>query len=81
LSESLQALPGEAVREHGHVNGDLGIAEQVERLGDVARNRLAREGPRELVLERLGGPLDVLPGDRIEHLGHGLTSLVGSPNG
>src|SRR5918995_1694979 len=70
LTECLQSLAGEAVGQHRHVDVDLRIAEQVHRLGDVARDRLARKRSGELILESLGSFLDVLPGDRIEHLGH-----------
>ena len=70
LSERLEPLAREAVGEHGHEDVDLRLAEQVDRLGDVAGDRLAREGSGELVLQRLRGLLDVLSSDGIEHLGH-----------
>ena len=46
----------------------LAAAEQVGRLGDVARDRLLREDAGELVLQRLGRLLDVVLRDGIEHL-------------
>ena len=70
LTKRLQTFAGEAVREHGNVDSDLRLAEQVDGLGDEAGDRFARECSRELVLQRLGGLLDVLSGDGIEHLGH-----------
>jgi hypothetical protein len=42
--------------------------EQVDGLGDVPRDRLAREDAFELTLERGGGLLDVLAGERIENI-------------
>ena len=68
LAERLQALAGEAVDEHRHEDVDLRAAEQVGRLGDVAGDRLLREDARELALERLGGPLDVVARDGIENV-------------
>ena len=68
LAESLQALPGEAVRENGHEDVDRGAPEEVDRVGDVPRDRLAAEGAGELVLQGVGGLLHVLPCDRIEDL-------------
>ena len=70
LPERLESLAGEAVGEHRDEDIDLRLAEQVDRLGDVACDRLARERSGELVLQCLGGLLDVLSGDGIEHLGH-----------
>ena len=74
LGECLQPLAREAMREHGHEDVDLARAEQVDRLGDVALDRLPREDAGELVGERVGGLPDVMLGDRVEHLAHGSSS-------
>ena len=49
LRERPQPLAREAVREHRHEDVDLGVTEQVGRLGDVAGNRLVGEDARELL--------------------------------
>ena len=48
LGERLQPLASEPVREHGHEDVDRRIAEQIERLADVAGDRLLGEDAREL---------------------------------
>ena len=55
LGERLQPLAREAVREHRHEDVDPRAAEQVERLADVALDRLDREDACELGLQLLGG--------------------------
>ena len=68
LAERLQPLAREPMGEHGDEDVDLRAAKQVGRLGDVTGDRLLREDPRELALQRLGRFLDVMPGDGIEHV-------------
>ena len=70
LGERLQPLAREAVREHGHEDGDLRVAEQVQRLGDVPLDRLDREDPRELGLQPGRSLLHVMLRDRIKRLAH-----------
>ena len=55
LGECQQPLTGETVREHRHEDRDPRVTEQIERIRDVALDRLHGEDPGELVLQRLGG--------------------------
>ena len=61
LGERLQPLAREAVREHGHEDVDL-RARRADRVdsADVAGDRLLGEDAGELVLEPLGGLVDVV---------------------
>ena len=72
LSERLQPLAREAMGEHWHEHVDPGVAKQVERLRDIALDRLLREDARELVGQRFGGLAHVVLGDRVEYVHRGL---------
>src|SRR5690242_3998287 len=58
------------MRQHRHIDVDPRPAEQIDRLADIALDRLRREDAGEL----LGQPLRDLPnvvlGDRVEHPAH-----------
>jgi hypothetical protein len=71
LRDRPQAFTSEAVCEHGNVDVDARVAEQIEGLGDVPGDRLLREDAFELGRKGAGRPVDVMLGDRVEDLGHG----------
>ena len=66
LRERLQPLAREAVREHGHEDVDPRVAEQVERLGDVALDRLLARRCRRTRSAAPRGLVDVASRDGIE---------------
>ena len=68
LGECQQALTGETVREHRHEDVDPRVSQQIERIRDVALDRLHGEDPGELVLQRLSGLLDMMSSDRVKRL-------------
>ena len=70
LCQRPEPLAREAVGEDGNEDVDPGLSEEVERLRDVALDRLLGEDALELVGEPLGCLMDVMLGDRIERLRH-----------
>ncbi len=56
-------------------NVDPRTTKQIDGFGDVPADRFLREDPSELVRQGIGRLIDVVLGDGVENLGHGVTSL------